>query len=113
MRTYAEVAAEISTMQAEHSSKINKLYSELDSIVSAPENNVYESVDDARDTLEERFREEAGEACGSYEYGADKYWQQFSVDGKQYIFTMEVEYGRYDKQWYFVEDTRVEIEEIE
>lgn len=113
MRTYAEVTAEITNMQAEHSSKINKLYSELELIVSAPENNIYESVQDARDTLEERFRDEAGEACGSYESGADKYTQEFTVDGRLYLFTLNVEYGRHDKQWYFIEYTKVTVEEIE
>lgn len=81
---------------------------------SAPEQNVFESVEKAEAALDDRFRDVAHEDCeGAGNCGADEYTQVFMVDGQKYLFTAEVEYNRHDKTYYYVEDFRTKVEKLE
>jgi len=78
----------------------------LKAIEMAPENNVFASLQEAEDTLSERLREEAFNDCeGAGNCGADAYVQEFIVDGVHYIGTLQVEYNRHDKTYYYIEET--------
>lgn len=77
---------------------------------SLPENNVYTSIEAALSTIQDRFYSEASQACkGSYCLGEQKYEQEFTVEGdsNRYLATVEIDYNRYDKQYFYVEDTSV------
>lgn len=100
---------EIARAQAELNSAIN----EFDEFVDSPENNKFASVDEASAELEERFRERAHSACeGSYCMGLELYSQEFTADGKRFMFRLHVEYNRHDKTYYYVESAKVNIEEL-
>ena len=76
----------------------------LSAFIASPENNVFASLEEAEGVLEDRLLGEAHEACeGSYNCGADSYTQEFIVDGKHYIATLECEYNRHDKTYYYVD----------
>lgn len=64
----------------------------------------YQSVDNMKDYILDDVWEEAREACeGSHNMGLDIYSKLGIVDGQAYRVTIEVEYNRYDKQYYYVE----------
>lgn len=76
----------------------------LDAFDCAPEQNVFASMDEAESTLEDRLRDRAHADCeGSYNCGADKYEQEFIVDGAHFVATLTVEYNRHDKTYYYID----------
>ena len=79
---------------------------ELDKFDLLAENNVFDSLDEAIEFLESKLLDEAYEACeGSYNRGLDSYSQDFIVNGVVYTATLDVEYNRHDKKYYYVEDS--------
>lgn len=77
---------------------------ELQEFIDSPENNVYPTLEEALDKIEDRLLGEARAACeGSYNLGADEYEQEFIVDGEHYMATLTVEYNRHDKTYYYVD----------
>jgi len=78
-----------------------------------PQNNMFESVEQASRVLEDRLLNEAHDGCeGSYNLGADEYRQEFIVDEKRYVAILEVEYNRHDKTYYFVDGSDFRVEEL-
>ena len=73
------------------------------------ENNVYDSLESAKE-LEEILRAVAKDDCeGSYCCGNTQYRRMFIVGGETYVATLEVEYNRHDKTYYYVDNTRFSI----
>ena len=79
----------------------------------SPENNRFSTVEDAAETIEDKLRDKAGEDCeGSYNCGFDQYVQDFYVGDVLYRGTLDVEYNRHDKTYYYVEYARFSFEEV-
>ena len=82
----------------------------LEDFEKLAENNVYSSLWDAgvlRGVLEGR----AFEDCeGSYCCGFDVYEQEFMIGNVVHIATLEVEYNRHDKTYYYVDSSEFKIE---
>lgn len=107
MKTKAELTADVAIATA----NLERAQQALGNFDSAPENNVFESLDDAAD-LEDKLYARAAKDCeGSYNCGQTVYDQEFIVDGKHYIATLTCEYNRHDKQYYYVEESEFSIEE--
>lgn len=76
-----------------------------------PENNVYESLEDAAE-LEEILEGLAFQDCeGSHNCGRPEYTREFMVGDKVYIATLKCEYNRHDKTYYYVDSTKFSIAE--
>lgn len=75
-------------------------------------NNVYESLEDAEE-LEEVLLELAYQDCeGSHCCGSSVYEREFLVGSTKYCATLEVEYNRHDKTYYYVYDSTFTIKEV-
>ena len=68
--------------------------------------NVFSSIEDAGDEMEDRLSRKASKACGHHRWGQDEYTEEFSVNGVQYIGTLAVVYDRHEKQTYFVDNVK-------
>ena len=78
----------------------------------ALENNVYESLEDAEE-LEEVLLELAYQDCeGSHCCGSSVYEREFLVGSTKYCATLEVEYNRHDKTYYYLDDSTFTIKEV-
>jgi hypothetical protein len=78
-----------------------------------PENNTFEDYDKACASIEGTLEHRARSDCeGSYNYGNDEYTQEFIVNGKHYLGKLEVEYNRHDKTYYYVDQTKFTVTEI-
>lgn len=98
---------------AEAKKALNDAVAERQSFIDSPENNVFASMDDAEATLEDRLRSKAHDDCeGSYNCGMDSYEQEFIVDGKHYLATLDCEYNRHDKTYYYLEESSFSVKEI-
>jgi hypothetical protein len=106
---YAELTLAITAAVSE----LHRAKNALDEFTSRAEFHVYASLDDARDELEDKMREEASEACeGSHCMGNDVYTQEFMVADQRYEAKLTVEYNRHDKRYYYVDETRYTVKEI-
>ena len=77
---------------------------ELADFDSAPENNVFGTLDAALRFIEDKLLSQAHEDCeGSYNCGADEYTQEFYVEDTLYVGTLKCEYNRHDKTFYYVD----------
>ena len=82
----------------------------LSSALKLPENNVFEYIEDAEVNLHSALYTEAEQDCeGSYTCGNYQYEREFMVDGVVYTATLDVEYNRHDKTYYFIEDSEFSI----
>jgi len=78
-----------------------------------PENNTFTDLKVASDTIEGKLYSRADEACeGSYCRGLDQYVQLFYVNDVLYRGTLEVEYNRHDKTYYYIDETEFSVEEV-
>lgn len=103
------IQEKIKSLEAE----IISLNAQLIAIDSSIEANVYQSLNDAKDFITERFQRIAEDACeGSYRYGDSEYKQLFMVDGKTYEATVSFEYNRHDKTYYYVDGTDYSFKEV-
>lgn len=76
----------------------------------APENNRFETEDDAEGALYEMLRDRAHADCeGSYNCGNSEYEQGFFVGDQEYVAVAKVEYNRHDKMYYFIEEFDIEF----
>ena len=76
----------------------------LDAFNARAENNVYESLQLALNTVEYQLQSRAYDACeGAGNCGLSEYTQLFIVDDITYIGLLEVEYNRHDKTYYYVD----------
>lgn len=86
---------------------------DLAEFIASAENNVFGSVEEASGVLEDRLRDQAFNDCeGAGNCGADKYTQEFIVDGKHYLATLSVEYNRHDKTYYYIDESEFTVTEI-
>lgn len=93
--------------------ELNAAILELESFKTAPEQNVFSSLEEAEGVLEERMRGWAHEDCeGSYNCGSPEYEQEFIVDGKHYKAFIEVEYNRHDKTYYYIDSVQFRIDPL-
>jgi hypothetical protein len=68
------------------------------------ENNVFETLEDADGKIEDKLLAEAHADCeGSYNCGDESYTQDFMVGGLKYRGTLNVEYNRHDKTYYYID----------
>jgi hypothetical protein len=81
-----------------------------------PAQNVFASLSEAENVLEDRLRDQAFQAfqafqdCqGAYNCCAEVYEQEFIVDGKHYIGRLYVEYNRHDKMYYYIDESDFEV----
>jgi hypothetical protein len=108
-----EIEEKLKELSKEYHKAVGELNKQLVEIETAPENNVFDSVEDACGTLEERFLDAASLACeGSYAYGEDTYSQEFIVGDVHYIFNIIIEYSRHDKRYYYVDGSRTKVTDI-
>lgn len=83
------------------------------SFESLPENNVYDTLEDAEAWIEERLHEYASADCdGRHKQGQQAYYQPFSVGDKAYMAKLEPEYNRHDKTYYYVDGAEFTVEEV-
>lgn len=76
----------------------------LEAFDTAPENNVFATLEEAESVLEDRLRQQAFQDCeGAHNCGNDEYEQEFVVDGKHYMATAKFEYNRHDKMYYYID----------
>lgn len=85
----------------------------LEFYLDSPENNTFEDLEEAREEIEYKLCEKAGEDCeGSYNCGAEVYEQEFIVQGIHYLGTLYCEYNRHDKTYYYLDGHKFKYEEI-
>lgn len=73
---------------------------------SLAENNAFESLPKAASAIEDKLTKQAHQDCqGAYNCGANRYTQEFIVDGVRYLGTLKVEYNRHDKTYYYIEES--------
>lgn len=80
---------------------------------SLPENNVYDSLEEALEDIEDTLRDRASADCeGSHNFGEDTYTQEFKVGSIIYRATLSCEYNRHDKRYYYLDEAKLSCEEI-
>ena len=85
----------------------------LQAFNDAPENNRFDHLQVALDTIEDDLRSQAFEDCeGAYNCGADSYSKDFYVGDTLYRGTAEFEYNRHDKTYYYIEECEFTYEEV-
>lgn len=86
----------------------------LAQFIASPENNIFDSIEQAVGVLEDRLRAEAHEDCeGAGNCGAEEYEQEFIVDGVHYEGKLNVSYGRHDKTYYFIDSCNFTFEPVD
>lgn len=76
-----------------------------------PENNTFTDLEVASDAIQDKLTSIAHNACeGSYCFGLDEYNQLFYVNDVLYKGTLNVEYNRHDKTYYYVDGTEFSVE---
>lgn len=77
------------------------------------ENNVFNDLENAVCVVEDRLLYQAQEDCeGSNRFGNENYTLEFIVKGERYIGTMACEYGRYDREYYYVDQHEFTYEAV-
>ncbi len=97
-----ELKAKVKALQTE----IAGLEKQIEEFDSAPEQNIFDSLEDAEGQITDRFSDIAHEQCeGAGNSGQPEFKQKFSVDGKFYEATVSFEYNRHDKTYYYIDGT--------
>ena len=87
--------------------------SALDVFDNAPENNRYESLDEAEARLEDILMGRAFLDCeGAGNRGSDTYRQEFIVGEDHYMATLKPEYNRHDKTYYYIDRHDFSVEKL-
>lgn len=85
----------------------------LQAFNDAPENNRFDDLQVALDTVEDDLRSQAYDDCqGAYNCGDDSYSKDFQVGDTLYRGTAEFEYNRHDKTYYYIEECTFTYEEV-
>ncbi len=88
---------------------LSELHNELKDLNALPENNVFESLEEAG-RLAEVLHARAFEDCeGAYNCGVSEYTQLFMVRGEVYEATFTPQYNRHDKMYYYIEESEFSI----
>lgn len=86
---------------------------ELDKFDSLPENNTFDDLETAVSKIHNKLYTQASEDCeGSHNFGNPEYTQLFIVKGITYLGTLEVEYNRHDKTYYYVDEHIFSFKEV-
>ena len=110
MSTKEELAAAVAAAKA----ALATAESALEAFDTSPENNVFATLEEAEGVLEDRLSGWAFQDCeGAHNCGADKYTQEFIVDGKHYMATATFEYNRHDKMYYYIDSSDFSVAPIE
>ncbi|QOV08286.1 nicotinate phosphoribosyl transferase [Bacillus phage Kirov] len=73
-----------------------------------------DTLEDAKDAFYDMMMEDLRERTPHGEYGESEIYGAFKYDGKYYEMEIDVEYNRYDKQYYFIEEHKLSrFEEFE
>lgn len=73
-----------------------------------------ETLEDAKDAFYDMMMEDLRDRTPHGEYGESEIYGAFKYEGKYYEMEIDVEYNRYDKQYYFIEEDRLtRFEEFE
>lgn len=85
-------------------SQLVKAVADLATFDQLAENNVYGTLQEAINDIEDMLLNRAHDDCeGSYSCGADKYAQEFYVEATLYVGTLTCAYNRHDKTYYYVD----------
>ena len=106
-----QIAEEI----AAHHKAIAKLEQSLDDFDSLIENNQYTDQKDAEYSITNRFSCIAYEQCeGAGNCGLPMFKQRYQITGNPNTFeaTVEFEYNRHDKTYYYIDGTRYSYVQI-
>lgn len=86
----------------------------LTEFIALPQNNVFESLEEAVSAIEGRLENQAHADCeGSHNRGEDVYEQEFIVGDIRYLGKLKCEYNRHDKTYYYVEESEFTYEPID
>lgn len=78
--------------------------SALAEFMSYAENNVFATLDEASYKIEDRLMSMSADDCaGADNCGHPKYTQEFMVDGLVFVATLDCEYNRHDKTYYYLD----------
>lgn len=84
--------------------QLNLANRELEEFDASLENNTFDTLEEATNTLEDVLYEMARSDCeGSYNCGEPVYTREFMVDNIVYLAKLEVEYNRHDKTYYYID----------
>lgn len=91
--------------------RLNAAQAAYDDFDQAAENNVFESLE-AAEALEDALSNRAFQDCeGAGNCGANVYEQEFMVGDVVYVATLECEYNRHDKTYYYLDGSEFSIKE--
>ena len=97
-----ELKAKVKALQV----GIAELEKQIEEFDSAPEQNIFDSLEDAEGRITDRFSDIAHEQCeGAGNCGQPEFKQKFSVSGKFYEAKVSFEYNRHDKTYYYIDGT--------
>ena len=83
--------------------QLNLANRELEEFDASLENNTFDTLEEATDTLEDVLYGMARADCeGSYNCGSPEYTREFMVGDVKYLAKLEVEYDRHDKTYYYI-----------
>jgi hypothetical protein len=86
----------------------------LADFIASPANNVFETLEEAEEEIEDRLRNMAHADCeGSYNCGEDVYEQEFIVDDILYCAKLKCEYNRHDKTYYYLDGAEFSYEPVD
>lgn len=92
---------------------LNEATAKLDELLMSVEGNTFDTLEEAEGAIEDMLRGKASDACeGSYCYGLDQYTLKFKAAGELYLATLDVEYNRHDKQYYYVDGCQFKVEKL-
>ncbi len=76
-------------------------------IICGKEYLIFKTLKEAEDHAESKIYDEAHSDCeGSYNCGKEEYSRIYKVSNKYYKITWSFEYGRHDKTYYFIEESK-------
>lgn len=109
MTTKQELEASVANAKA----ALETAEAALQAFNDAPENNRFDDLQVALDTVEDDLRSQAYDDCqGAYNCGDDSYSKDFYVGDTLYRGTAEFEYNRHDKTYYYIEECTFTYEEV-
>jgi hypothetical protein len=109
MTTKQELEASVANAKA----ALETAEAALQAFSDAPENNRFDDLQVALDTVEDDLRSQAYDDCqGAYNCGDDSYSKEFYVGDTLYRGTAEFEYNRHDKTYYYIDECNFTYEEV-
>ena len=79
---------------------------------SLASNNIFVSLEDAEELEGILWNRAKADCEGSYRCGLDEYIQKFMINSVEYVATLEIEYNRYDKTYYYIENSVFSIKPL-